>query len=222
MRSRASRMCAHAMMADISAASALSAHPPAWSAARRAQLASDWRAFASLSLLLVGSMRLRRLSPKRHATAGTLRIPASSSLGISHAATGASRRLSSIRQSLRSGGTLTSSGAPSRRRLACLPFTSGQVLVEVRGDLALDSRTQRPQQQAEIDLDVNAVVADGERAGGAGALEAQNVSVPFVGTAEIVLQSPGDGLRELLGFCHAEVVVPPNDDGGHRLSLLPP
>ena len=91
-----------------------------------------------------------------------------------------------------------------------------EVAVEKRADLALDARTEREEQHADVDAHLHVLVRDRHLARDTRPLEMESVTVPFERPAVLVLQPVGDRLRPPPGVHPPETVPMMDDDWFHR------
>src|SRR4029453_9038681 len=96
------------------------------------------------------------------------------------------------------------------------------MLVAERDDLALYSRAERAQQDAELDAHLEPFLGDGHGAGRTDSLEAEIVALPGEGPAVVLSQLPRDRLGEAPGPRQSQGMLPTNDDRRHRSALCAP
>ena len=87
-------------------------------------------------------------------------------------------------------------------------FRLAEILVAEAGDLVLDARAQRHEQEAELDVDLDLLLAHLDVTRDAHALEAQGVAIPFMVEAELLAEFLGDVLGALARLLQRRVVGP--------------
>ena len=88
-------------------------------------------------------------------------------------------------------------------------------------DLVLDDGLERAQEEAELGVEREAILADVKPAGNAWTLEGDRVAVPLVLEIEAALEIARDLLRDVAGFLVRQVVRLGDRNRGHCRSFRP-
>src|SRR5262245_26973214 len=82
--------------------------------------------------------------------------------------------------------------------------------------LLLDAGPQRAEQPPDIDADLDVVRPNADVSGGPRPSKAEDVAVPRVGPAEIVVQAPGHQIGQPRRLRQPQTMAPPDEDLAHR------
>src|SRR5215467_4658555 len=96
-----------------------------------------------------------------------------------------------------------------------VPSCDAQLVVELLHDLALDRALQRAHEEAELGVDADFLLGDGDAAVDAGARELERVAVPAMGDPVFLADRLGNALDRGLGVLDAAVVPTPDVNDGH-------